>query len=144
MWCQASLRAEFRERYGVEIQGELSPWAREYVEREFEGDFVRVPVERIFISEAARTGIGTYAPHDPTTADIADLVGSVDLAKVAQIGDEGDPARLVLVGRGVCRQSRHAGDDRDPQSKAGVPLPAADDDPGEERQGVALPAHSPG
>ena len=87
----ASLRAEFRERYGVEIHGELSPWAREYVEREFEGDFGRVPVERIFIDEASRTGIGTYAPHDPTTADIADLVGSVDLAKVAQIGDEGDP-----------------------------------------------------
>ncbi|HEY6458242.1 MAG TPA: hypothetical protein VIY90_23440 [Steroidobacteraceae bacterium] len=87
----ASLRAEFRERYGVEIQGELSPWARELVEREFEGDFGRVPVERIFISEALRIGIGTYAPHDPTTADIADLVGSVDLAKVAQIGDEGDP-----------------------------------------------------
>ena len=62
-----------------------------FVEREFEGDFVRVPVERIFISEASRVGIGTYAPHDPTTADIADLVGSVDLAKVAQIGDEGDP-----------------------------------------------------
>src|SRR5450631_2506325 len=48
----ASLRAEFRERYGVEIQGELSPWAREYVEREFDGDFVRVPVERVFISES--------------------------------------------------------------------------------------------
>jgi Putative Ser protein kinase len=87
----ASLRAEFRDRYGVEIQGELSPWARDYVEREFDGDFLRVPVERIFISEASRIGIGTYAPHDPTTADIADLVGSVDLAKVAQIGDEGDP-----------------------------------------------------
>src|SRR6185503_4418981 len=87
----ASLRPEFRERYGVAIQGELSPWARDYVERECEGDFVRVPVERIFLSEASRSGIGTYAPHDPTTADIADLVGSVDLAKVAQIGDEGDP-----------------------------------------------------
>ncbi|MHB1540555.1 MAG: serine protein kinase [Steroidobacteraceae bacterium] len=87
----ASLRAEFRERYGVAVQGELSPWARDYVEREFEGDFVNVPVERIFLSEASRLGIGTYAPHDPTTADIADLVGSVDLAKVAQIGDEGDP-----------------------------------------------------
>ena len=35
--------------------------------------------------------MGTYAPHDPTTADIADLVGSVDLSKVAQFGDEGDP-----------------------------------------------------
>jgi serine protein kinase len=87
----ASLRAEFRERYGVALHGEPSPWAREYIEREFEGDFVNVPVERIFLSEAARVGIGTYAPHDPTTADIADLVGSVDLAKVAQIGDEGDP-----------------------------------------------------
>src|SRR5246127_1127774 len=86
-----SLRAEFRERYGVNIQGELSPWARDFVEREFEGDFVRVPVERVFLAEASRVGIGTYAPHDPTTADIADLVGSVDLAKVAQIGDEGDP-----------------------------------------------------
>jgi len=87
----ASLRAEFRERYGIEVTGELSPWARDFVEREFEGDFIRVPVERIFLSEASRIGIGTYAPHDPTTADIADLVGSVDLAKVAQIGDEGDP-----------------------------------------------------
>ena len=86
-----SLRAQFRETYGVDIDGELSPWAREYVEREFDGEFIRVPVERVFLSEALRQGIGTYAPHDPTTADIADLVGSVDLAKVAQIGDEGDP-----------------------------------------------------
>src|SRR5215475_8309334 len=87
----AGLRAEFRDRYGVDIPGELSPWARDFVEREFDGDFVRVPVERIFLQESSRVGIGTYAPHDPTTADIADLVGSVDLAKVAQIGDERDP-----------------------------------------------------
>ncbi len=86
-----SLRAEFRQRYGIAVQGELSPWARDFVERDYEGDFVRVPVERVFLAEASRVGIGTYAPHDPTTADIADLVGSVDLAKVAQIGDEGDP-----------------------------------------------------
>jgi serine protein kinase len=33
----ASLRAEFRDRYGVDIPGELSPWARDYVERDFEG-----------------------------------------------------------------------------------------------------------
>jgi serine protein kinase len=58
---------------------------------EFQGDFMRFPVERVFLSEAARVGVGTYAPHDPTTADIADLVGSVDLSKVADIGDEGDP-----------------------------------------------------
>jgi serine protein kinase len=85
------LRAGFRETYGVEISGELSPWARDYVDRQCEADYLRVPVERIFLSEAARCGIGTYAPHDPSTADIADLVGSVDLSKVAQVGDEGDP-----------------------------------------------------
>src|SRR3569623_1546806 len=50
-----------------------------------------MPVESIFISEAGRDGSGTYAPHDPTTADLADLVGSVDLSKVAEFGDEGDP-----------------------------------------------------
>ena len=86
-----SLRAAFRESYGVELHGELSPWSRERLEREFEGDYMRMPVERIFLNEASRVGIGTYAPHDPTTADIADLVGSVDLSKVAAVGDEGDP-----------------------------------------------------
>ena len=86
-----SLRAAFRDTYGVEVQGELSPWARERLENEFDGDYLRVPVERIFLSEASRVGIGTYAPHDPTTADIADLVGSVDLSKVTEVGDEGNP-----------------------------------------------------
>ncbi len=87
----ASLRGEFRDTYGVELTGEISPWTREKLTREYEGDYLRVPVERIFLSEATRVGVGTYAPHDPTTADIADLVGSVDLSKVAEVGDEGDP-----------------------------------------------------
>lgn len=86
-----SLRAEFRETYGVDIQGDLSPWAQSVLEHEYGGDFMRYPVERIFLSEARRMGVGTYAPHDPTTADIADLIGSVDLSKVSDYGDEGDP-----------------------------------------------------
>jgi serine protein kinase len=86
-----SLRGDFRETYGVDIQGETCPYCRARLEDEFEGDFMRFPVKRIFLSEASRVGVGTYAPHDPTTADIADLVGSVDLSKVADYGDEGDP-----------------------------------------------------
>jgi serine protein kinase len=86
-----SLRTQFRETYGAEVSGDLCPSCRLRVENEFGGDFMKMPVHRIFISEAGRTGIGTYAPHDPTTADVADLVGSVDLSKVAQFGDEGDP-----------------------------------------------------
>jgi serine protein kinase len=86
-----TLRSTFRETYGVEIKGEVCPHCRARLEEQYAGDFLRMPVERIFISEAGRVGIGTYAPHDPTTADLADLVGSVDLSKVAEFGDEGDP-----------------------------------------------------
>jgi serine protein kinase len=86
-----TMRGQFRSTYGVEITGELCPHCTARVQSEFGGDFMQVPVQRIFISEAGRTGVGTYAPHDPTTADIADLVGSVDLSKVSEYGDEGDP-----------------------------------------------------
>lgn len=86
-----SLRASFRETYDVDIRGEICPFCRARLDSEFEGDFMRFPVKRMFISEAGRVAVGTYAPHDPSTADIADLVGSVDLSKVAEIGDEGDP-----------------------------------------------------
>ncbi|MGQ0652227.1 MAG: serine protein kinase [Betaproteobacteria bacterium] len=84
-------RPQFRETYGVEITGELCPYCVMRLHHEVSGDFMQMPVQRIFISEAGRTGVGTYAPHDPTTADIADLVGSVDLSKVSEFGDEGDP-----------------------------------------------------
>ncbi len=86
-----TLRPSFRETYGVEIAGELCPYCASRLTSEFAGDFMQLPVQRIFVSEAGRIGVGTYAPHDPTTADIADLVGSVDLSKVSQYGDEGDP-----------------------------------------------------
>ncbi|HEV8095900.1 MAG TPA: serine protein kinase [Burkholderiales bacterium] len=86
-----TLRPQFRQTYGVEITGELCPYCVTRMAHEFSGDFMQMPVHRIFISEAGRSGVGTYAPHDPTTADIADLVGSVDLSKVAEFGDEGDP-----------------------------------------------------
>ncbi|HVL34248.1 MAG TPA: serine protein kinase [Burkholderiales bacterium] len=86
-----TLRGQFRAGYGVDIQGELCPFCASRLQRELNGDFMQMPVQRIFISEANRVGVGTYAPHDPTTADIADLVGSVDLSKVSEYGDEGDP-----------------------------------------------------
>jgi serine protein kinase len=86
-----TLRAQFRNSYGVDIGGELCPHCVSRLGHEFSGDFMQMPVERMFLSEAGRMGVGTYAPHDPTTADIADLVGSVDLSKVSEYGDEGDP-----------------------------------------------------
>ncbi|WP_229417128.1 hypothetical protein [Massilia sp. Root418] len=86
-----SMRPAFRDTYGAVAEGELCPYCRSCLERQHGGDFLQMPVERVFLSEADRCGVGTYAPHDPATADMADLVGSVDLAKVAEVGDEGDP-----------------------------------------------------
>jgi serine protein kinase len=86
-----TLRPQLRETHGVEISGELCPHCASRLATDHGGDFMQMPVQRIFISEAGRLGVGTYAPHDPTTADIADLVGSVDLSKVSEYGDEGDP-----------------------------------------------------
>ena len=75
-----TMRGQFRATYGVDVSGELCPHCVSRLQHEFNGDFMQVPVQRIFISEAGRIGVGTYAPHDPSTADIADLVGSVDLS----------------------------------------------------------------
>jgi serine protein kinase len=86
-----TLRGQMRQTHGIDIRGELCPHCVSRLAHEYNGDFMQMPVERIFLSEAGRMGVGTYAPHDPTTADIADLVGSVDLSKVSEIGDEGDP-----------------------------------------------------
>src|SRR3954470_2444109 len=86
-----TLRPQFRQTYGIDISGELCPFCASRVANEFSGDFMHMPVKRVFISEAGRIGVGTYAPHDPSTADIADLVVSVDLSKVSEYGDEGDP-----------------------------------------------------
>ena len=86
-----TMRASCRNTYGIDIAGEICPHCRARLEDQYGGDFMQMPVERVFVSESGRSGIGTYAPHDPTTADLADLVGSVDLSKVAQYGDEGDP-----------------------------------------------------
>src|SRR5438552_3380612 len=82
-----TLRAQFRNSYGIDIAGELCPRCVSRLGQEFSGDFMQMPVERLFISEAGRVGVGTYAPHDPTTADIADLVGSVDLSNVSEERD---------------------------------------------------------
>jgi serine protein kinase len=86
-----TLRGQVRQTHGIDIRGELCPHCVSRLAHEYSGDFMQMPIERIFLSEAGRMGVGTYAPHDPTTADIADLVGSVDLSKVSEIGDEGDP-----------------------------------------------------
>lgn len=84
-------RKDFEKEYGVKIEGELSPPSRFYLENTLHGNFLEYPVEQIYFSEAARIGIGSYAPSDPKSQDTSELVGGIDFSRIQEVGDEADP-----------------------------------------------------
>lgn len=85
------IRDDFFNEYGVRIEGNLSPLNLMRLEQEYGGRIEDVLVERIFLSEDRRVGIGTFSPSDPKSQDIADLTGSIDFSTIAQFGSESDP-----------------------------------------------------
>jgi len=85
------LREEFQKEYNLYVEGELCPACRLMMEEEYSGQIEKVVVERIFLSEENRLGIGTFTPSDPKSQDIADLTGSVDFSTIAEYGAESDP-----------------------------------------------------
>ncbi|MCF6136116.1 PrkA family serine protein kinase [Pseudalkalibacillus berkeleyi] len=86
-----NMREEFREEYGIRVEGSLSPLNMMRLQDEYDGRIEDVIVERIFFSEDKRTGIGTFSPSDPKSQDIADLTGSIDFSTIAEFGSESDP-----------------------------------------------------
>ncbi len=100
-------REEFSKRYGLRIEGKLSPLSRWRLEHEFHGKFMDFPIEQIYLSEENRVGIGTWLPQDPKSADQAELVGSIDLSKIQEVGKEDDPrafnfdGELNVANRGI-------------------------------------------
>ncbi|VEF48828.1 serine protein kinase PrkA [Bacillus freudenreichii] len=85
------LRDDFHKEYGIKVEGNLSPLNTMRVEEDYGGRIEDVLVERIFLSEDKRVGIGTFSPSDPKSQDIADLTGSIDFSTIAEYGSESDP-----------------------------------------------------
>jgi serine protein kinase len=85
------LRPEVERELKVRIEGNLCPSCQMRLRTEFDGDIMKVPVERVFISEENRVGIGTFSPSDPKSQDIADLTGSIDFSTITEYGSESDP-----------------------------------------------------
>lgn len=85
------LRPDFEREYGVFIEGDLCPSCRLRLETEYGGRLEEVKVERVVFSESHRVGVGTFAPSDPKSQDIADLTGSIDFSTITQYGSESDP-----------------------------------------------------
>ncbi|CAH0195232.1 hypothetical protein SRABI96_01773 [Peribacillus sp. Bi96] len=86
-----NLRDDFYEEYGIRVEGNLSPLNVMRLEQEYGSRIEDVMVERIFLSEDKRVGIGTFSPSDPKSQDIADLTGSIDFSTIAEYGSESDP-----------------------------------------------------
>lgn len=84
-------RAEIRNKYGINIDGELCPKCAYRLEHEFNNDFWSLPVKRILMSEQNRIGIGTFQPADQKSQSQSELTGSVNFAKLEQFGVESHP-----------------------------------------------------
>lgn len=103
------LRKRFREEYGIKIDtlSRLSPPVQYMLENEYNGKWLDLPVERVFISEGNRKGIGTFLPGDTKNQSITELVGSVDFSKLGEFGVESDPraykfdGELNVANRGI-------------------------------------------
>lgn len=90
------------EKLGVMIEGELCPVCQLNVDQNFTNDdgtvrWHEIPVELVKISEQRRSCIGTFIPSDPKSQDISELIGSVNMAKVAMYG-ESDPRGYTFDG----------------------------------------------
>jgi serine protein kinase len=84
-------REQLRKQCGISIEGDLCPRCAYRLKSELGGDFLSLPVERVFLSEANRVGIGTFQPADPKSQNQSELTGSVNFAKLAELGSESHP-----------------------------------------------------
>jgi len=85
-------REYWQEKLGlVKIEGTLCPVCQYRLDTEFtKGGAARwdeLKVESIHFSEQKRIGIGTFQPSDPKSQDVTELIGKINLSKVAMHGD---------------------------------------------------------
>ena len=92
-----SLRQDFKDIYGVNIEGDLCPVCRHRLLEEHGGDYMNFPVEEKTFSIRGRRGIGVVPPMDANTQDTSILIGSEDISKL-DLYPEDDPRALSLNG----------------------------------------------
>ncbi len=101
------LRSKLRETHNIKVEGELSPLMSLKLKEDYDGNFLKLPVKRIFASEKDRVCIGTFVPSDKKSQDISELVGSMDLSTIGKYGSESDPrayrfdGELNIANRGI-------------------------------------------
>jgi len=94
---------EFWEKeLGVRIEGTLCPVCQQRIDEEHTDEkgvlhWEEILVETFDFSEQRRLGIGTFQPSDPKSQDVTELIGRVNMSKVAKYGDT-DPRAFQFDG----------------------------------------------
>lgn len=92
------LRKRVHEETTILVERNLCPVCRYRLKEEFNGDFLAMPIRRVYFSEVERVGIGTFEPVDPKSQSIEQLTGGIDYAKIAEYGSESHPMALDWAG----------------------------------------------
>jgi serine protein kinase len=104
-----SAREKLYQDTGIVVEGELCPVCR-YHQEQGEGTWASIStvrVEQITFSEQRKVGIAAFAPSDPNSQDISDLVGGVDIVALQKYGVESHPlawrfdGTLNIANRGI-------------------------------------------
>lgn len=82
-------RDEIWRSYGIKIEGKLCPYCKHKLDHDWKHNISHVPVERFYIEEESRNGIGTFAPAEEN--DMTELWGAPNSRRVEEIGNEADP-----------------------------------------------------
>jgi len=94
-------RDYWQEELGITIEGNLCPVCQWKLDNELTENGIanwdKFQVEKLRFSEQRRIGIGTFSPHDPKNQDVTELIGRVNMAKVARYG-ETDPRAFSFDG----------------------------------------------
>jgi serine protein kinase len=99
-------RSYWEEKLGIKIEGTLCPVCQYTVDQDradkgyTENGKVHwdeISVETVRFSEQKRIGIGTFSPSDPKSQDVTELIGRINMSKVARYGDT-DPRAFQFDG----------------------------------------------
>lgn len=92
-----SLRKEFADKLGVNIEGDISPIARHILLEDYDGKYEDFPVVETTFSQRGRRGIASVPPMDANSQDASVLIGSIDISKIDQYSED-DPRAMSLNG----------------------------------------------
>jgi len=88
-----SLRPEIEKMLGVQIEGDISPVARQLLLDEYGGEYEKFPIIQSTFSQRGRRGVAVVPPMDANSQDVSVLIGSEDISKLDKYSE--DDARIL-------------------------------------------------